>query len=146
MAAGIIGVFIADLYSFSAEEGGCQVECGAGSAMAAAGLVDMAGGSASQAVGAASMALQNLLGLICDPVARRVEVPCLGKNILGASNAHNAAVMAISGFDQLIPLEEVILTMESVGKALPTTLCCTGLGGLAQTPCGLRLDQKFNPS
>jgi L-serine dehydratase len=146
MAAGIIGVFIDDLYTFSAEEGGCQVECGAASAMAAAALVEMAGGNADQAAGAASLALQNLLGLICDPVARRVEVPCLGKNILGATNAHNAAIMAISGFDHLIPLEEVILTMNSVGQALPSSLCCTGLGGLAQTPYGRRLDQIFNPS
>lgn len=144
MAAGIIGVFVAIKYTFSAEEGGCQVECGAASSMAAAGLVEMSGGTARQAVAAASMAMQNMLGIICDPVAVRVEVPCLGKNIMGATNALNSSIMAICGYDDVIPLDEVIDIMKSVGKSLPSTLCCTGLGGLAQTPCGKRLHQKFN--
>jgi len=145
MAAGITGVFIADKYTFSAEEGGCQVETGSGAAMAAAGLVELSGGSAKQAMAAASMALQNQLGLICDPVAVRVEIPCLGKNIMAATNAFNSSIMAIAGYDPVIPYDEVINAMKSVGETLPSSLCCTGLGGLAQTPTGKCLNKKFNP-
>ncbi len=144
MAAGITGVFIADKYTFSAEEAGCQVETGSGAAMAASGLVEMAGGTAKQAMAAASMALQNELGLVCDPVAVRVEVPCLGKNIMAATNALNASIMAIAGYDPVIPYDEVIDAMKSVGESLPSSLCCTGLGGLAQTPTGKCLYKKFN--
>jgi L-serine dehydratase len=144
LAAGLIGVFIADKYTFAAEEGGCQVECGAASAMAAAGLVQLMGGSARHAVNASSMALQNCLGMICDPVADRVEVPCLGKNILAATNALNSANMAIAGFDPVIPLNEVIDAMKKVGVEIPRSLCCTGLGGLSQTPTSLRLHEKLS--
>ena len=144
LAAGLIGVFIADKYTFAAEEGGCQVECGAASAMAAAGLVQLMGGDARQAINASSMALQNCLGMICDPVADRVEVPCLGKNILAATNALNSANMAIAGFDPVIPLNEVIDAMKKVGAEIPRSLCCTGLGGLSQTPASLRLHEKLS--
>jgi L-serine dehydratase len=144
LAAGLIGVFIAHKYTFAAEEGGCQVECGAASAMAAAGLVQLMGGTARQAVNASSMALQNLLGLICDPVADRVEVPCLGKNILGATNALNAANMSIAGFDPVIPFDEVIDAMRSVGEKLPSSLCCTGLGGLSVTPASLKIHERLS--
>jgi L-serine dehydratase len=143
LAAGLIGVFIADRYTFAAEEGGCQVECGAASCMAAAALVQFMGGTARQAVNAASMALQNMLGLICDPVANRVEVPCLGKNILGATNAISSANMSIAGFDPVIPLDEVIDAMRSVGESLPSSLCCTGLSGLSATPTALKLQEKL---
>ena len=141
LAAGLIGVFIADKYTFAAEEGGCQVECGAGSAMAAAGLVQLIGGTASQAINAASMALQNLLGLVCDPVADRVEVPCLGKNILGATNAMSSANMSIAGFDPVIPINEVIDAMKSIGDSMPSSLRCTGCGGLSITPTALKLHE-----
>jgi len=144
LAAGIAGVFIAHKYTFSAEEGGCQVETGAAAAMAAAGLVELHGGTARQALAAASMALQNELGLICDPVAVRVEVPCLGKNIMAATNAFNSAIMALSGYDPVIPYDDVIDTMKSVGEMLPSSLCCTGLGGLAQSYTGKCLYKKFN--
>jgi L-serine dehydratase len=144
LAAGLIGVFIANKYTFAAEEGGCQVECGAASAMAAAGLVQLMGGDARQAVNAASMALQNCLGMICDPVADRVEVPCLGKNILAATNALNSANMSMAGFDPVIPLDEVIDAMKSVGEEMPRTLCCTGLGGLSLTPASKKLQEKRN--
>ncbi len=144
LAAGITGVFIAKEYTFSAEEGGCQVETGSASAMAAAGLVEMNGGNAKQAVDAASMALQNSLGLICDPVAVRVEVPCLGKNIMAATNALNSCIMALAGYDKVIPYNEAIDSMKSVGESLPSSLCCTGLGGLAQTPTGKCLYKKYN--
>ena len=143
LAAGLIGVFIADRYTFAAEEGGCQVECGAASAMAAAGLVQLMRGNAQQAMDASSMALQNSLGMICDPVADRVEVPCLGKNILAATNALNSAAMSLAGFDPVIPLDEVIDAMRSVGSELPRSLCCTGLGGLSMTPTSKRLHAQL---
>ena len=146
LAGGLIGVFIADKYTFAAEEGGCQVECGAASGMAAAGLVQLMGGTAREAIDAASMALQNLLGLVCDPVADRVEVPCLGKNILGAMNALSSANMSLAGFDPVIPLDEVIDAMKSVGDALPSSLCCTGCGGLSVTPTALKLHQGLKMS
>ncbi len=103
LAGGMIGIFIAAHATFAAEVGGCQAECGAGSGMAAAALVTLAGGSTQQAVNAASMALQNILGMICDPVANRVEVPCLGKNVMAASNALACANMALAGYDPVIP-------------------------------------------
>ncbi len=143
LAAGLVGVFIAGKYTFAAEEGGCQVECGAASGMAAAGLVQLIGGTAWQAINASSMALQNILGLVCDPVADRVEVPCLGKNIMGASNALNSANMSIAGFDPVIPLDEVIDAMKSVGDSMPSSLCCTGCGGLSITPTAIRLHKKL---
>jgi len=143
LAAGIIGVFIADKYTFAAEEGGCQVECGAASGMTAAGLVNLMGGTAREAVNAASMALQNMLGLICDPVADRVEVPCLGKNILAANNAVSSANMSLAGFDPVIPLSEVIDAMKSVGDSLPSSLCCTGLGGLSITPTAISIQNRL---
>jgi L-serine dehydratase len=146
LASGLIGVFIADKYTFAAEEGGCQVECGAASCMASAGLVQLMGGTAREAINAASMALQNLLGLVCDPVADRVEVPCLGKNILGATNALSSANMSLAGFDPVIPLDEVISAMKSVGESLPSSLCCTGCGGLSITPTALNLHEKLKMS
>jgi L-serine dehydratase len=141
LAAGIIGVFIAAHSTFAAEVCGCQAETGAGAGMAAAALVQLAGGSMEQSLAASSMALQNTLGLICDPVANRVEVPCLGRNVLGASNALTSANMALAGFDPVIPLDEVIHTMDAVGKSLPHSLRCTALGGLAVTPTSKRLEE-----
>ncbi len=143
LAAGMIGVFIAAHATFAAEVGGCQAECGAGSGMAAAALVTLAKGSAEQATDAASMALQNILGMICDPVAGRVEVPCLGKNVLAASNALACANMALAGYDPVIPLDEVIETMDRVGKALPPELRCTALGGLSVTRASRQIEEKL---
>ena len=143
-AAGIVGAYFAQGPGFSAEEHGCQVECGAASGMAAAGVVQLLGGSAEQALGAASMAIQNMIGLVCDPVADRVEVPCLGKNISAAVNAYSAALMAISGFDPVIPLEQVIQTVSRVSKTMPTCVKCTGRGGLAITETATILKRKLN--
>jgi L-serine dehydratase len=144
LAAGMIGVFIAAHATFAAEVGGCQAECGAGSGMATAGLVTLSGGTVDQAVSGASMALQNILGMICDPVANRVEVPCLGKNILAASNALSCANMALSNFDPVLPLDEVITTMDEVGKSLSYTLRCTGLGGLSISPTSKKIESKLD--
>ena len=143
LAAGMIGVFIAAHATFAAETGGCQAECGAGSGMAAAALVTLAKGTTGQAVAAASMALQNILGLICDPVANRVEVPCLGKNVMAASNALACANMALAGYDPVIPLDEVIETMDRVGKALPRELRCTALGGLSVTSTSREIELRL---
>jgi len=144
LAAGMIGIFISAHATFAAEVGGCQAECGSGSAMAAAALVSLAKGTAQQAVDAASMALQNILGMICDPVANRVEVPCLGKNVLAASNAVACANMALAGFDAVIPLDEVIETMDRVGKSLPPEIRCTALGGLSITPTAKEIEKRLN--
>jgi len=143
LAAGMIGVFICGQATFAAEVAGCQAECGAGSAMAAAALVNLAGGSARQAVDAASMALQNTLGMICDPVATRVEVPCLGKNVLAAANALACANMALAGFNAVIPLDEVIQAMAAVGCSLPSELRCTALGGLSVTPAAREVERRL---
>ena len=143
LAGGMVGVFIAAHATFAAEVGGCQAECGSGSGMAAAGLVTLAGGSTEQAVNAASMALQNILGMICDPIANRVEVPCLGKNVLAASNALACANMALADYDPVIPLDEVILTMDEVGKMLPSALRCTGNGGLSITETSKEIEKRL---
>jgi L-serine dehydratase len=143
LAGGLIGVFIAAHATFAAEVGGCQAECGAGSGMAAAALVTLAGGSTRQAVGAASMALQNILGMICDPVAKRVEVPCLGKNVMAASNALACANMALADYDPVISLDEVVQTMDEVGKMLPSALRCTALGGLSITKTSNEIEKRL---
>lgn len=143
LSAGLIGVFIARMATFSAEIGGCQAETGSGSGMAAAGLVSLLDGSLDQCIAAASMALQNTFGLICDPVANRVEAPCLGKNVMMSGNALSAANMALAGFDHLIPLDEVIIAMHKVGQSLPCELRCTGKGGLAMTPTAKALEKDL---
>ncbi len=143
LAAGLVGVFIAARSTFAAEVCGCQAETGAGGGMAAAGLVTLAGGGVDEALAAASMALQNTLGMVCDPVANRVEVPCLGRNVLAGANALASANMALAGFDPVIPLDEVIDTMDSVGKALPRTLRCTALGGLSITPTSRKVKERL---
>jgi L-serine dehydratase len=146
LAAGIIGVFISEQATFSAEVCGCQAECGAASAMAAAGLIQLIGGNVKQGIDAASIALQNMLGLICDPVANRVEVPCLGKNVMAATNAFAAANMIISGVDVVIPLDETIKAMYDVGIQLPSSLKCTARGGLSITKTAQKIDKKINSS
>jgi L-serine dehydratase len=114
--------------------------------MAAAALVTLAGGTVEQAIAASSMALQNMLGLICDPVANRVEVPCLGKNVIAASNALACANMALSDFDPVIPLDEVIETMDRVGRQMPCELRCTALGGLSITKTSREIEKRLSES
>ena len=143
LAGGLIGVFIATRWTFAAEVGGCQAEGGSAAGMAAAALVTLADGTLAQSVAAASMALQSMIGLICDPVANRVEVPCLGKNILAASNAICCANMALAGYDPVVPLDEVIETARRVGNQMPRELRCTALGGLSITPTSKMIEQKL---
>jgi L-serine dehydratase len=143
LAAGMIGIFIARHATFAAESGGCQAECGSASGMAAAALVSLAGGLPEQSLAAASMALQNSLGMICDPIANRVEAPCLGKNVMAAMNALSCANMALAGYDHLIPLDEVIQTMNEVGASLPGSLRCTALGGLSISPAAKKIEREL---
>ena len=143
LAAGLIGVFIAAHATFAAEVGGCMAECGSGSGMAAAGIVQLKHGTLDQSLAAASLALQSSLGLICDMIADRVEAPCLNRNVMAATNAISSANMALSDYDPLIPLDEVIETMKRVGDAIPNTLRCTGLGGLAITRAAKRIEAQL---
>lgn len=145
LAAGLIGVFITGQWTFAAEVGGCQAEGGSAAAMAAAALVTLAGGTLPQAVAASSMALQSVLGLICDPVAGRVEVPCLGKNVLAASHALSCANMALADFDPVIPFDEVVDAARRVAGQMPRELRCTSLGGLATTTTALRIQARLRP-
>ncbi|MGB0579167.1 MAG: L-serine ammonia-lyase, iron-sulfur-dependent, subunit beta [Limisphaerales bacterium] len=144
LEAGLIGVFIATHATFAAEVGGCMAECGSGAGMAAAAMVGLAGGNLDQQLTAASIALQNSFGMTCDPVANRVEAPCLGKNVLAGSNALACANMALSDYRHLIPLDEVIHAMNQVGHAIPHELCCTAKGGLSVTPTSRRLERELN--
>ncbi|MFN0074926.1 MAG: L-serine ammonia-lyase, iron-sulfur-dependent, subunit alpha [Prosthecobacter sp.] len=143
LAAGLIGVFIATRWTFAAEVGGCQAEGGSAASMAAAALITLAGGTRDQAIAAASMAFQSMLGLICDPIANRVEAPCLGKNVMAASNALSCANMALANFDPLIPLDEVIDAAKHVSASMPREHRCTSLGGLAITPTSLEIERKL---
>jgi len=143
LAAGLIGVFIATRWTFAAEVGGCQAEGGAAACMAAAALVTLAGGTRDQAIAASSMAFQSMLGLICDPIANRVEAPCLGKNVMAASNALSCANMALADYDPLIPLDEVIDAAKAVAERMPREHRCTSLGGLAVTPTSLEIEKRL---
>ncbi len=143
LAAGLVGAIIARHSTFAAEACGCQAECGAGSGMAAAGLVQMLGGTVSQALDAAAMALQNVMGMVCDPVAERVEVPCLGKNILAGFNAAAAANMALAGFKNVIPLDETIGALHEAGTMIPAELRCTGRAGLSTTASARKVARKL---
>ena len=143
LASGIIGAFIATRWTFAAEVGGCQAEGGSAAAMAAAALVTLAGGTLHQAVAAASLALQSMLGLICDPIANRVEAPCLGKNVMAAANALACANMALADYDPIIPFDEVVETAQRVANQMPRELRCTALGGLSITPTSKAIEQRL---
>ncbi len=143
LAAGLIGVFVATRSSFAAEVGGCQAETGAGAAMAAAALVELAGGTAAQGLSAASQALQNVLGLVCDPIANRVEAPCLGRNVAGAANALACANMALAGYDHLIPLDQVLDAHRQISENMARELRCTALGGLSVTPASKAIEARL---
>lgn len=136
-AAGI-GRIIALQATISGAEGGCQAECGAAAAMAAAALVQLYDGTPEACTHACAFALMNMLGLVCDPVHGLVEVPCVYRNVGGVSQALSAAQMALSGVKSPIPCDEVILAMKDVGDALPASLRETGEGGCAacRSVCG----------
>lgn len=138
----VIGIVMSKDCNYSAELYGCQVEPGAASAMAAAGLVYILGGTPEQSAAAASAALSNILGTICDPVAGLVQVPCISRNALSAANAVVSANMVMGGYDPLIPLDQSAETLFRVGQQLPSELRCTCNGGLCITPCGQRLARE----
>ena len=141
-AAAGFGQVIATRASISGAEGGCQAEVGSASAMAAAALVSARGGTPKQMAAACAMALQNVMGLVCDPVAGLVEVPCVKRNVMGAVNALSCADMALAGLDGGIPCDEVIDAMGAVGRAMPSSLRETGQGGLAATPTGRKIAER----
>ena len=141
IAAGF-GQVIAARASISGAEGGCQAEVGSASGMAAAALVHARGGTPEQMAAACAMALQNVLGLVCDPVAGLVEVPCVKRNVMGAVNALSCADMALAGITGAIPCDEVIDAMAAVGRTLPCSLRETGEGGLAATPTGRSIAER----
>ena len=141
-AAGF-GQVIATRASISGAEGGCQAEVGSASAMAAAALVQLRGGTPEQMADACATALQNLMGLVCDPVGGLVELPCIKRNVIGAVGALAAADLALAGIDSPIPCDEVIDAMGAVGRALPASLRETGQGGIAAAPTARRLAERL---
>lgn len=141
--SGAFGFVVANNASISGAAGGCQAEVGSASAMAAASLVEAAGGTPEQSGHAFAIALKNMLGLVCDPVAGLVEVPCVKRNAAGASNALTAADMALAGIESRIPADEVVEAMYKIGLTMPSALRETGRGGLAATPTGNRLMQEI---
>ncbi|CDF57569.1 L-serine ammonia-lyase, iron-sulfur-dependent, subunit alpha [Thermobrachium celere] len=137
-----IGQIIAKNATVSGAEGGCQAECGAAAAMAAAAIVEMAGGTPEMCLHAAAIALKNIMGLVCDPIAGLVEAPCAKRNASGVVNALISAELALAGIKSIIPFDEVVDAMYKVGKALPEALRETALGGIAATPTGIKLRKQ----
>lgn len=142
VAAGV-GQVVATRAFIAGAAGGCQAEIGTAAAMAAAALTDLCGGAPEAAAHAAAMALKNLLGLVCDPVAGLVEVPCVKRNVGGAMVALSAAEMALAGIRSAIPPDEVVDAMREVGEKMDASLRETGEGGLAATPCGRAVRDKL---
>jgi len=142
LAAGAVGLGVATQATFAAEVAGCQVEVGAAAAMAAAAIIEAAGGDAHQAADAASVSFQNTMGLICDPVLAFAEIPCHIRNASAVSSSFVLADLILGGYQNLLPLDEIIDAVYSVGKMLPRELKCTALGGCAQVPTALKLTGK----
>ena len=142
VAAGI-GAVIAYRACIAGASGGCQAEIGSASAMAAGTLTAIRGGSAEQIGHATAMALKNLMGLVCDPVAGLVEVPCVKRNVVGAVNAASCADMALAGIESRIPVDQLIDCMGDVGHRMPEEFRETALGGLAATPMGQKVKQQM---
>ena len=140
--ASAVGMVIANNASLAGAQGGCQAECGSAAAMAAAAIVELAGGTPKMAEHAIAIAIKNILGLVCDPVAGLVEIPCIKRNASGVAGAFVAAELALAGIESAIPADEVIWTMKKVGDAMSSTLKETAEGGLAATPTGRRLHEQ----
>lgn len=141
--AAAVGYVVANNASISGAGGGCQAEVGSATAMAAAAAVELAGGSPAQAIQAAGLALKNVLGLVCDPVAGLVEVPCIIRNGFGSVLALAGADMALAGVRSVIPPDEVIMAMYNIGKVMPVELRETAMGGLADTPTARKIEQQI---
>ncbi|XLL51428.1 L-serine ammonia-lyase, iron-sulfur-dependent, subunit alpha [Staphylococcus aureus] len=139
----LFGRVVANNASVAGARGGCQAEVGSASAMAAAAAVAIFGGSPEASGHAMALAISNLLGLVCDPVAGLVEIPCVMRNAIGSGNALISADLALAGIESRIPVDEVIEAMDKVGRNLPASLRETGLGGLAGTPTGEAIKRKI---
>lgn len=137
-----VGIIIAKNATTAGAEGGCQAECGSAAAMASAGAVEMMGGTPDQALNAAAIVFKNILGLVCDPIAGLVEVPCAKRNAAGAVSALTTADMVMAGVTSKIPFDETVEAMYRVGKQMPAELRETALGGLAITETGLKLKRQ----
>lgn len=142
LTASGVGIIIAKNATLSGAEGGCQAECGSAAAMAAAAVVEMMGGTPDMALDAGSIVIKNILGLVCDPIAGLVEVPCAKRNASGAVSALTTADLVMAGVKSKIPFDDSVLAMYRVGKQLPCELRETALGGLAITPTGLKLKEQ----
>lgn len=138
-----VGIVIAHRACIAGASGGCQAEIGTASAMAAAALVSLRGGSDEMIAHAVAMSLSNLMGLVCDPIAGLVEVPCVKRNVIGAMNAVSAADMALAGIESYVPVDEVIDAMGEVGRHMPMEYRETALGGLANSPTGRAVKEKM---
>ncbi|WP_172369725.1 L-serine ammonia-lyase, iron-sulfur-dependent, subunit alpha [Sporosarcina jiandibaonis] len=141
--SGAFGFVVANNASISGAAGGCQAETGSAGSMAAAAIVEMAGGTPQQSAEAFSIVMKNMLGLVCDPVAGLVEVPCVKRNAMGAAKALVGADMALAGVVSRIPTDEVIEAMHRIGQSMPSALRETAKGGLAATPTGKALQAKI---
>ncbi|KYH28451.1 L-serine ammonia-lyase, iron-sulfur-dependent, subunit alpha [Clostridium colicanis] len=137
-----IGMLIAKNATVSGAEGGCQAECGSAAAMASGAVVEMMGGTVEQALDAGAIVIKNILGLVCDPVAGLVEVPCAKRNVAGTVSALTTADLVMSGVKSMIPFDEAVWAMYRVGKQLPCELRETAQGGLAITPTGIKLKEQ----
>ncbi len=140
--AGAFGMVIARRASIAGAQGGCQAECGSAAAMAAAALVEVMGGSPAQCADACAIAIANQLGLVCDPVAGLVEIPCIKRNVSGLVIAFSSADLALAGIEARIPADECLDAMRKVGDTMPEALKETAKGGLASTPTGLKLQKQ----
>ena len=140
--SGAVGMVIANKAVLAGSQGGCQAECGSASAMAAAALVELCGGTPEQSEQAVAITIKNQLGLVCDPVAGLVEIPCIKRNVAGIMVAFSAAEMALAGIESKIPADECIAAMREVGESMPCALKETAQGGLAVTPTGLKMKQQ----
>ena len=143
LTASAVGEIIAVNATISGAEGGCQAECGAAAAMAAAAIIELRGGSIDDIFTAASFALKNIMGLICDPVCGLVEYPCNLRNASGVVNAIISADLTLAGVEALIPFDETVGAMGNVGKELPVSLKETAIGGIAGTETAQRLYEEF---
>lgn len=141
--AGAFGMVIAKRASIAGAQGGCQAECGSAAGMAAAALTEVMGGTQKQCADACAIALSSQLGLVCDPVAGLVEIPCIKRNVSGLMIAMSSADMALAGITSEIPVDECIDSMREVGDEMPSSLKETAGGGLAATPTGIKLREKI---
>lgn len=142
LASSAVGMIIAQNATLAGAEGGCQAECGSAAAMGAAATVEMMGGTPEMALDAGAIVLKNILGLVCDPIAGLVEVPCAKRNFAGAVSALTTADLVMAGITSKIPFDDTVEAMYRVGRDMPSTLRETAMGGLAITKTGLELNKK----